>query len=77
MESRWRPSRLPKNRAARARLAQEDSLRYVGLMGTEDEDRLLDSLARLPGITPEEERLWLAEKYNVEYRFLPLRIKDG
>ena len=46
-------------------------------MGTEDEDRLLDSLARLPGITPEDEQSWLAEKYNVEYRFLPLRIKDG
>ena len=55
----------------------EDTLEYVRLMGTEDEDKLMDSLAKLPGVTVDEQRVWLAEKYNVEYRFLPERLKDG
>ena len=77
MDASWRPSRLPKSRQARARLAMSDTLEYVRLMGTEDEDKLMDSLAKLPGVTVDEQRVWLAEKYNVEYRFLPERLKDG
>ena len=73
----WRPSRLPASRRARARLAMDDSLRYVSLMGSEDEDRLLDSLSKLPGVSAEDEAGWLAEKYNVRYEFLPERLKDG
>ena len=77
MESGWRPSKLPKCRRERAELAQSDSLRYVRLMGSEDEDKLLDSLAKLPGVSREDEAVWLAEKYNVAWWFLPERLKDG
>ena len=46
-------------------------------MGSEDEDKLLDSLAKLPGVSREDEAVWLAEKYNVAWWFLPERLKDG
>ena len=52
-------------------LAKEDSLRYVRLMGTEDEDKLLDSLARLPGVTAEEVAVWESELFNVALEFVP------
>ena len=55
----------------------DDSLRYVSLMGSEDEDKLLDSLSKLPGVSAEDEAVWLAEKYNVAWWFLPERLKDG
>jgi len=71
MEASWRPSRLPKGRAARVRLAQRDSLEYIARMGTEDEDKLLDSLARLPGVTAEEVAVWESELYNVALEFVP------
>ena len=68
---------MPKSRRARAELAMTDSLQYLELMGSEDEDKLLDSLAKLPGVSAEDEAGWLAEKYNVRYEFLPERLKDG
>jgi hypothetical protein len=69
--NQWRPSRLPESRKARVALAKEDSLRYVRLMGTEDEDRLMDSLAKLPGVTAAEVAVWESEKYNVALEFVP------
>jgi hypothetical protein len=41
------------------------------LMGTEDEDRLMDSLAKLPGVTAAEVAVWESEKYNVALEFVP------
>ena len=77
MEPRWRPSRLPESRAARVALARRDSLEYVGLLGTEDEDKLLESLAKLTGITRSDEEGWRSEKYNVALEFLPEGYIDG
>jgi hypothetical protein len=46
-------------------------------MGTTDTDKLLVSMSKLPGVTEDEVEGWMREKYGVNPKYLPERIRDG
>jgi len=71
-----RPSRLPETRAGRSRLLRRNSSEYIRRMGRPEIDRLLLSLSKTLGLTYEETIMERDELYNIDWVYVPDRLKE-
>jgi len=67
---------LPSDRVARAVLIRQDSLGFVRRMAQSDCDRLLVALSKTEGLSRGEVVELQDEYYNVDWEFVPERLKE-
>ena len=75
MTDEGRPSRLPPTRKGRAGLLKRNPREYVRRMGRPEIDKLLLALSKTKGLQGDEVDVLREELYNVEYEYVPDRLK--